>query len=191
MFETLLAAGLLAKIKRYKIKYLFTTWTIYPALFVQAVLIYFEISAICGNYYFTRFAKEIQISVILSYIFPMLAFQLYKPALVGCALTTAGSMLNHFVIAQNGGSMPVFPGISYVTQYIRPHVFSGDVAGIHTLGNAAVKYWYLTDFIDLGYTVLSLGDILIHLNTLIMLYYTIKAVNMRQTAKQLQGIEIN
>jgi hypothetical protein len=179
MFETLLAAGLLAKIKHYKIKYLFTTWTIYPALLVQAVLIFFEISAICGNYYYTRFAKEIQVSIILSFLFPMLKFRLYKPALIGCATTTIGTLLNRFVIAQNGGHMPVYPDFSYITRYIRPCVFN-DLASLHTLGDASVRYGYLADYIDVGYSILSPGDLLIHFYTFIMLYYTIKAVNIQR-----------
>jgi hypothetical protein len=179
MFETYLAVGILAKIKHYKIKYLFKTWTIYPAVLAQCVLIFFEINAICGNYSYVPYSKQLQVAIILSFLFPMLKFQLYKPALVGCASTTFGSLMNYFVIVQNGGHMPSYPTLSYITHFVRPYVFE-EIAGIHSLADASVKFWYLTDFIDLGDSILSPGDRFIDFNTFLMLYYTIKAVNVQR-----------
>jgi hypothetical protein len=108
----------------------------------------------------------------------MLKYKIYKPALIGCSTAMVGTLLNYFVIMNNGGKMPGFPTLSYVTHFIRPNVLS-EVAGIHKLGDASTRYWYLSDYIDLGYSVLSPGDLLIHFYTFIMLYYTIKAVNLK------------
>ncbi|MDD4799388.1 MAG: DUF5317 family protein, partial [Clostridia bacterium] len=82
------------------------------------------------------------------------------------------------VIAQNGGQMPAFPSFSYITGYLTPEMF-GSVDSLHILGNADTKYKFLTDYLDFGYSILSIGDVFIHLFFCIMLYFLIKAVNIQ------------
>lgn len=178
MIETLLPAILLGKIKRFKIHYLFFTWSFYPILITQGVLVFFEICIFIGNYYFVQFAPVMKTSVILSFIFPMFVFELYKPALIGSGSIIFGTLLNKFVMAQNNGKMPVFPSLSYLTGYVKHDSFSA-VSDIHVLGGVATHWKLLTDYIDVGYSILSLGDLFIHFFVFLMLYYTIKAVNLR------------
>jgi hypothetical protein len=182
MIETVISAIILAKCKHYKIRYLFFTWSFYPILLSQCILIFFQISIFDGKYYFIQFASIIKTAIILSFIFPLFVFKLYKPALIGSGFIFFGTFLNKFIITQNNGKMPVFPSLSYLTGYAKPNMF-GSVDAIHVLGNEAVKYKILTDYIDLGYSILSPGDVFIHLFIFIMLYYTIKAVNFYYTAK--------
>lgn len=72
--------------------------------------------------------------------------------------------------------MPVFPTLSYVTGYLKPDVFA-KVNDIHVFGNEETKYKILTDFIDLGYSILSIGDIFIRAFVFIIVFNTIKSIN--------------
>ncbi len=177
MFLELFAVCFLAKIKRYKLKYLFYSWTFYPVLAAQLLLIVLQVGVFFDNYYFTRFSFLVAPAIILSFLFPIIVYEIYKPAIIGTCCIALGTVLNKFVIAQNCGKMPVFPSLSLITGYTDLNVI-GSVDGIHILGGAATEYKFLTDYIDIGYSILSPGDILIHLYTCIMLFYMIKAVNL-------------
>jgi hypothetical protein len=182
MLETILAAIILGKIKHFKIRFLFFTWSFYPVLIMQCILIFFQICALFGNYYFVQFASYTKIMVIISFVFPMLVFQLYKPALIGSGSIVVGTLLNKFVIFQNNGKMPVFPSFSYLTGYVKPYTFQA-VRDIHILGTAASHWKILSDYIDFGYSILSIGDLFIHFFSFLLLYYTIKSVNLKFNSK--------
>lgn len=176
MIETILAALLISKIKHYKLKYIFLHWSFYPMILTQCTLIFLQASLFFQYYAFVNYVSAIQIAVIVSNIFPILAFQLYKPAFLGCAATLAGTAMNQFVIAQNGGKMPIFPTLSYLTGYVKPDMVT-QLDRLHVLGSDSTKFKFLTDYIDLGYSILSPGDLLIHFFSFLILYSAIKAVN--------------
>lgn len=176
MVVEIIIVCLFVKIKHYKLKYLFQSWTFYPVLAVQLMLVVFQFSIFFDNYYFIKFVPIAEPAVILSFVFEMFVYKLYKPAMFGSASIVFGTVLNKFVIAQNGGKMPVFPSLSYSTGYVTPEMFN-TVDSLHVLGNAETKFKFLTDYIDYGYSILSPGDILIHLFACIMLYFMIVAVN--------------
>lgn len=178
MIDALIISAVISKIKHYKLKYLFRTWTFYPILLTQLILIFCQISVFSGTYYFVRFASAVETAIILSYVFSIIVFRLYKPAILGSFSIFFGSALNKFVISQNGGKMPAFPSLSYITGYVTPEAF-GKADSLHILGNEATKFKFLTDYIDLGYSILSIGDVFIHLFSVIMLYSIIKAVNLQ------------
>ena len=183
MVVEILIVCLFAKVRHYKLKYLFQSWTFYPVLAVQLMLVVFQFSLFFNTYYFTKFISITEPAAILSFVFAMFVFRLYKPAMFGSASIVAGTLLNKFVIAQNGGKMPVFPSLSYLTGYITPEML-GSVDSLHVLGSADTKFKFLTDYIDYGYSILSPGDVLIHLFACVMLYFMIVAVN-----KQYGGLE--
>jgi len=168
----------LAKIKRYKLKYLFYSWTFYPVLIVQCLLVVFQFSIFFDSYYFVRFVPAVEPAIIFSFVFALFVYRLYGPAVSGALAVAFGTVLNKFVIAQNGGKMPVFPSLSYVTGYVAPETFSS-LDSLHVLGGSGTKFKFLTDYIDYGYSILSPGDVFIHLFVCIMLFYLIKAVNIR------------
>ncbi len=178
MVIEILLTCFLAKIRHYKIRYLFYTWTFYPVLFVQCALVVFQFSIFFDTYIFLRFVPFVEPATILSFLFALFLFRLYKPAIFGSVFIVAGTALNKFVIAQNGGKMPVFPSLSYITGYISPESF-GSMDSIHILGGADTKFKFLSDYIDYGYSILSIGDIFIHLFTCIMLYFMIVSVNRK------------
>lgn len=178
MIVEMILVCLLAKLRRYKLRYLFNTWSFYPVLLTQCVLVVFQFSLFFGTYYFLPLVPVAEPMIILSFLFPIFAFALYKPAVFGAVGVGLGTVLNRFVIAQNGGKMPVYPSLSYLTGYVTPGSFA-QIDQLHVLGNAATKFKFLTDYIDYGYCILSPGDVLIHLYACIMLYALIRAVNLR------------
>lgn len=182
MLITALAAALLAKTKGYHLRPLFSSWTVYPVLIVQTILVFFQLSIFFHTYYFVRFAAAIQTAIILSFVFSAFVYQLYRPAVMGMIFVLTGSVLNRFVVLQNGGKMPVFPSLSYFTGYVTDKSF-GAADTLHVLGGEATRFWFLSDYIDIGYSILSPGDLLIHLFTFLMLYYTIKAANLQDISK--------
>ena len=181
MILTIFGAMLLAKIKHYKIDCLFSSWVFYPTLLLECVLLFFQVNTFLGNYYFVQFASIFKTIYLYSYLIPVFALKLYKPALLGSGSIMIGTLLNNFVMSQNGGKMPVFPSLSYLTGYVKSDSFSV-VNDIHVLGSTNTNWKILTDYIDVGYSVLSIGDLLIHFFSFLILYETIVALNVRQNS---------
>ncbi|NLV57665.1 MAG: DUF5317 domain-containing protein [Clostridiales bacterium] len=169
---------LLAKMRRYKLRYLFRTWTFYPILLMQCGLVVLQASLFFRQYIFVPFVPYTEMAVILSFIFALLAFRLYTPAIVGSASIGVGTLLNKLVIAQNAGKMPVYPSLSYLTGYVTPEMVAS-MDNLHSVGGPEAKLAFLADYIDYGYCILSPGDVFIHLFACIIFYALIKAVNAR------------
>lgn len=181
MIETILIAMLVAKIKGYKVKPLFRDWTIYPILILEIVHIFFQVNIFLDNYYFVQYASVIKKIYMLSYVIPIIIHKEYFTGILGSVFVFIGTLLNNFVIAQNGGKMPVYPNFSYITGYASPEAITG-IKGIHILGSAQTKFWFLSDIIDIGWSVLSIGDIFIRLFAFTIIFSTIKTLN-RSTKK--------
>ena len=110
-------------------------------------------------------------------------YKLYKPAIMGSVSIIIGSLLNKIAIIMNHNKMPVFPFLSYYTGYIKAEDFliKNDY---HILGkNIITHFFILTDYIDVGFSILSIGDLFIHLYVLIMIYYLIKQLNINANKK--------
>lgn len=178
MIEIVLLTALLGKLKHYKLRYLFRAWSFYPVLITQTILVFLQGSIFLGYYGFVQYASLIKTATILSFLFPLLSFRLYRPALLGSGAIVLGTLLNRLAIAQNSGKMPVFPSLSYWTGYVKPGTFDA-VHDIHVLGSAGTNLKFLTDYIDLGYSILSPGDLLIHFLPFLMLYSLLEQVNLQ------------
>lgn len=176
MLLNILIAIVIAKIKSYKIKPLLKAYPLYPFYFVEIIYIALQVCIFFDNYTFVRYAKLINSVYMYTLIIPILAYHLYKPGLIGSALILVGTFLNKFVMSQNGGKMPVYPSLSKVTGYFNQAAIQ-TADKIHILGDENVRYKFLTDYIDIGTSILSIGDILIHSFITIVIYYTIKELN--------------
>ncbi len=181
MIIEFIAAMILAKFKHYNLKYAFNSWTFYPVLLTQCILIFFQMSIFFGTYYFLQFVPIVEPIIIVSFLFAILAYQLYTPAIIGSVCIGIGSLLNKFVMAQNGGLMPVYPSLSYLTGYATPQSFQ-IADGVHILGSEVTRYKLLTDYIDFGYCILSPGDVFIHLFSFLMLYAIFKAAHQHYSS---------
>ena len=85
-----------------------------------------------------------------------------------------GSILNELVKHANGGKMPVFPTLSRLTGYFNEEAIAS--SSLHVLGNSETKLKFLCDYIDIGYSILSIGDLLIHFFTFIIFFFVMKTV---------------
>ena len=181
MIETILLALLFAKLRGYKIKPLFKDWPVYFVLLFALIYVVLEVSVFMGNYSVVRYTNIYKILYLSAFLAMIIKYNLYRSAIVGSAFVFIGGALNNIAMAANNGKMPVFPTLSYLTGYARPDAFS-KVNDIHVLGNSMVAYKFLTDVIDLGYSVLSVGDVFIRLFVLIIIYYAAKSCSDRDNS---------
>ena len=178
MVVEIIIVCILARLKRLRLGPLLHTWTFYPILAVQLALVVLQGSIFFRYYGFVPLARYTEPAVILSFLPAILVFRLYRPAMIGAGSIVAGTALNRLVISQNGGHMPVYPTLSYLTGYVTPQSVAS-LSGLHLIDADGARLVFLSDVIDYGYCILSIGDVLIHLFACIMLYALIKAVNGR------------
>ncbi|OOO69623.1 hypothetical protein BS638_02170 [Clostridium tepidum] len=176
MLETIILALIVAKLKGYKIKPIFKSWHIYPVLVIEFIYLIIQIHIFLGNYSIVEHIKILETIYICSYLFIIIKYDQYISAVIGSIFIYLGSMLNKFVIRANNGKMPVFPTLSYFTGYAKPDSFI-KVNDIHVLGDSSTKFKFLTDIIDVGYSIMSIGDIFIRFFVFIIIFNTIKYID--------------
>lgn len=178
MIETILIALLIAKIKGYRLKPLLRCWTIYPILCLEIMYIVLQIMVFAGDYRFIKYASLLKTLYLCSYLIPIIKFKEFYSAIIGSVFIFIGSTLNNIAINANGGKMPVFPTLSYWTGYVKYNSFI-KINDIHTLGNSSTKFKFLTDIFDIGYSVLSIGDVFIRGFVFIVIFNLIKKLNFQ------------
>lgn len=176
MIETILLAFVFAKIKGYKISPLFKSWAIYPVFTFVLMYIILEVMLFNGDYRFIKYSSTFHYLYFLSFLILVIKYKLNISAIVGSIFIFLGTALNNIVIEANNGKMPVFPSLSYWTGYAKPDSFM-KVNDIHILGSNATKLKFLTDIFDVGYSIMSIGDVFIRIFAFIIIFNTIKAVN--------------
>lgn len=176
MIETILFTFLVSKLKGYRLKPLFKKWDIYVILFFELVYWLLQGAVFLGNYTFIKYAGIFKSVYLYSFLILIYRYKLYYSAILGSISIVIGSLLNNIAISANNGRMPVFPTLSYLTGYATIDSFT-KVNDIHILGNSATKMKFLTDFIDTGYSILSIGDVFIRLFAFIIIYNAIKQLN--------------
>lgn len=189
MIEFIIGAFLYAKLKKkYKLMPIFKSWHVYPSLLCGVFYIFFEITIWKGIDFFLNYQYIIRALTLVSYVPLIGKYKLYNndkinntklsfilsPAFLAVLSFIIGTTLNYIVISANSNLMPVFPDLTYATGYISSELVND---GIHVLGNANTKLIPLSDTIDIGYSVLSYGDLLVRLYTFLILYYSIKKSN--------------
>ncbi|MCE5220316.1 MAG: DUF5317 domain-containing protein [Clostridium sp.] len=187
MPETILFAFLCAKIKGYKIKPLFKSWTIYPLIGFEIITLIGQTATFFGNYEFIEVVGNLTTIYLITYLLLVLKYELYISSIIGSFFVLLGGILNDIAIKANGGFMPVYQSLSYLTGRVMLKNFQR-VNDIHILGDAQTKLKILTDFIDLGYTILSIGDIFIRVFVFIIIYNSIKRINNQ---RRKENVKIN
>lgn len=129
-----------------------------------------------GNYNFIKYTGILEKVYFCTFFILIIKYKQYVSAIIGSTAIIVGTILNKIAISANNGKMPVFPTLSYLTGYIKQDVFI-KVKDIHVIGNASSNLKFLTDFIDLGYSILSIGDVFIRIFTFIIIYNSIKSIN--------------
>ena len=176
MFLTVIFALFLAKMKKYDLKCILKAYPLYPIFIFEVFNFYLQMNIFASNYVFAPYVSFLKSAYMFLYIIPVIAYQLYKPAFIGSLFIFLGTFMNKVVIAFNGGKMPVFPSFSKFTGYYSPEMFDLPNS-IHILGSSQTKLKFLSDFIDIGYSVLSIGDIIIRIFVVLIIFNSIKHLN--------------
>lgn len=176
MIETLLLTLFICHKKGYNLSYLWKEKVFYPLFVCETFYWVMQILIFNGNYAFLSFAALFKSLYLCSTLFIVYKYELYKYAIIGSGCVILGGWCNDIAIWANDGKMPVFPSLSYWTGYATPEMF-GIADQLHSLGNGSAHLKFLTDFIDLGYSVLSIGDVLIRVLPFIIIYQALKSAS--------------
>lgn len=177
MYLFILIGLLLAKIKKYKISCIFKKVDFYPLFAVEAVYIFFQALVFLRNYDYLKYAPYIQKAFTLSLLLPIVLRKLHIQALIGSGLVFFGTFLNKICIRANGGFMPVYPTLSKLTGYFLEGDLSRGYDNLHIAFSGTTKLDFLADYIDTGFSIMSIGDLFIHSFIPIVMYYAIKSMN--------------
>ncbi|MDD4699806.1 MAG: DUF5317 family protein [Oscillospiraceae bacterium] len=176
MLLTIITALLFAKIKHYNLRPLIKAYALYPLLLLEIGYWVLQATVFMHNYFFIQYASYVKSAYLYVMFIPIIVYKLYKPALYGSVSVLVGTVLNRLVMSVNGGKMPVYATLSRYTGYYSEAGMS-NTQDIHCVGTAATKLKILTDYIDVGWCILSIGDLFVHAFTFIILFYTIKCLN--------------
>lgn len=185
MIEGLILAVLIAKIKRYKLSPIFKEWPVY--LVFAGILAYlvmnFSISS--GNTELLKYTMLFKFLFVSIFGIMVIKYGLYKTGFLSAALVATGGILNNIVIKANGGKMPVFPSLSYYTGYMTHETFANldKLDDVHIQGGPGTKLSFLADWIDLGYIIMSIGDVLYISFVFLVFYSSIKYLNEKKSVK--------
>jgi len=177
MVETIILALIAAKLRKYKISGLFKDWAVYPVVLCAIVYTILEYMVFHGNFSFLKYTSNFKLIYLLLCVILIAKYKLYLKGLIGAGCVVIGTVLNNIAIAANNGKMPVFPSLTLLTGYIKSDTFIKGNDGLHILGGQAVKLKMLTDIFDVGYSVMSLGDIFIRTFVFIVIYFSVKGIN--------------
>ena len=174
---------LTGRLQGWRVSGIFREKSLIPYFVLELFYLGVQTSTFCGCYWFIPYAPWIKRAYFLVLLVPILVHKLYRPAILGAGAVAAGTILNRIVISANGGKMPVFATLSLRTGYFTPNFAAvGDT--LHMIGSASTRLAFLADYIDLGYCVLSIGDVLVHSFTFIIILATVHAVCSRREPRQ-------
>lgn len=180
MILFILLAIIAAKIKRNRVTVLLREPSLIPIWIVEIVFWILQVCIWKQDYRFVGYAQYLQTASILALVWPILRFKLYPQAIVGAAMVGIGSVSNRIVMHANGGKMPVIPSFSGVTYYYREGALEVSKDVRHIMMSDTTKLNFLADYIDVGFSVISPGDVLVHLFTTIVIYCVISRLNQAQ-----------
>lgn len=177
MLLFIILAILLAKMQKKKIGGILPDISLLPLWICEIIFWVFQICAWTGDYRFVPYAAMLQTAYILSLIWPILRFRLYIQAMCGATMVAVGSLLNRLVMHANAGQMPVYSTLSRLTGYFRIGAIEASGDARHVLMSASTHLNFLGDFIDIGFSIMSLGDLLIHGFVTLIVYSVITKLN--------------
>ena len=180
MLPVVVLAIFIAKLRKQRPSVLLRAYALYPFFAAELLYIIVQVSVLAGQYWPIPYAGLFKFVFLFPLVIPVIAYGLYRPALIGSACVVLGSAMNQAAMHYNGGKMPVYPTLSRLTGYFNDALLLQD--SVHVLGTAGTKFKLLTDYIDLGYSVLSLGDVLIRVFIFLILYHSILYLSAQKEA---------
>lgn len=181
---------LLAKLKGYKLLPAFKVPYLFPLYLLEILYICIQFGFVIGNHALLNYAGYLQIAFIAVLILPIIKYSINLPAVFSAISVLIGSRLNLAVMNANDGMMPVFPTLSKLTKYYTEDSITKINDGRHVLGSSETKLAFLADYIDIGWTILSPGDVLIHSFITVIVYYTIKSINIKNNQSDTLCLEV-
>lgn len=183
MTVSIILALIIAKLKKYRLKYFIKAWSFYPFIMVELIYIFMQVLVFSQNYTFLKYAPYLKSAYLYTLIIPIFVYKLYKPAVIGSASILIGTGLNRLVMYVNGGKMPVYPTLSLYTGYYNEKALAVS-DGIHCAGTAETSLKLLSDYIDVGWSILSIGDLFIHAFAFIIIYSAAVKLNSQPIPQQ-------
>ncbi|MBE5769797.1 MAG: hypothetical protein E7336_00335 [Clostridiales bacterium] len=180
MILFILLAIIIAKMRRHRIGVLLREPSLIPVWIIEIVFWLLQICIWRQDYRFIGYAGYLQTASILALLWPILKFRLYPQAIAGALMVATGSALNRIVMNANDGRMPVTPSFSGITRYYQEGALEAAQDMRHILMSDATKLNFLADYIDVGFSVISVGDVLVHLFTTIVIYCVIAKCNQKK-----------
>lgn len=197
MIETLILTLIFCKLKftiqfgkfkiqkdSYLIKPILKRWSIYPIIFMELLYVYLQSTIIRHNYYFVKYQHLFKSMLLISFIILgldiLFRYGQYKQFIIATCSLLSGFILNNIVMYFNDNKMPIFPSISFSTGYTNYDMIinTSEYGDFHILGSHNTNLIFLTDFLDFGVSIWSVGDFLIRVFVFIIIYYSIKQVNI-------------
>ena len=176
MILFILLACLIAKLNKHRVAPVLRDVSLYPFFAVECAYWVFQGFAFSGDYRFLPYSRILQSAYIVSMLFPILRHKLYARAITGVMMVAAGTALNRLVMSANGGRMPVYPTLSKLTGYFDPQALSGGHDAVHIPMGADTALNFLGDIIDVGFSIMSPGDLLIQGFSAVIFYGVIKSL---------------
>lgn len=182
MIETIVLSIVVIKIKGYNIKRILRCYSLYPIIIFEIIHLILQFQIVNGNYSNVALVRSYKTAYMYLFLIPIFKYRLYIQGFIGSLFIFIGTLFNNLAIYYNNGRMPVFPSLSYYTKYVS---FDSLTAfnSIYFLGDSNVKLKIFCDWIDVGYSVLSIGDILIRIFVFIIIFSTIKKINIPKKVK--------
>lgn len=175
MVETVLLAMIFARIKGIKLLDIMRRWEFYPVFICAIIYFFLQVGIFQGYYGLLIISNTYKVMYSAAIFYLIYRFKIYKPGFFGVAVMLGGMALNQMVMHANAGKMPVFPTLSLKTGYITADKIN-TIDGLHIIGNSATRLKYLSDILDVGYCIMSLGDVLVRVFLFIVLYYSFRSI---------------
>ena len=180
MILFILLALIVAKLKGHHVTVLLREPSLIPVWIVEIIFWLLQACIWNENYSFVGYAGYLQTASILALLWPVMKFKMYPQAIIGAGMVVTGSAMNRIVMHANGGKMPVIPSFSGMTLYYREGSLEASQDVRHIMMSDTTKLNFLADYIDVGFSVISLGDVLVHLFTTIVIFTVISRLNKKQ-----------
>ena len=177
MILFILLALLIAAIRGKRVTGLLRERSLYPLWVLEIVFWIFQISAWMGDSRFIPYGALLQTACMLSLLWPILRHRLYPQAIAGALLSCAGTALNRLAMRANGGRMPVYPTLSRLTGYYRDGALEAAEDALHVLMTPDTHLNFLADVFDVGFSIMSVGDLLIHAFVTLVVYGVVVRLN--------------
>ncbi|MGL4344329.1 MAG: DUF5317 family protein [Cellulosilyticaceae bacterium] len=173
MLETWIVVLLISYKKGNDISCVWKEKSFYPIILCELLYWILQLGVFNNDYNAVAYGGVLKTVYLCTTLFIVFRFELYRYAIIGAICVILGGWCNDLAIAANGGYMPVFPTLSLMTGYVKIEAF-GVADQLHVLGNNMTQMKVLTDIFDIGYSVLSVGDILIRVLPFVVVYQGIK-----------------